>query len=70
MAVTVGTQPRVLPALTEHIDVWTVLVVEQRSVPVVVTWLLVLVVELLEEIELVVPADELVEDAGLALEVD
>ena len=72
IAVSVATQERVLPALTEHIDVWTVLVVEQRRVPVVME--LVLVVEELE-LELVVVEEvveavevvEPVEDAVLAL---
>jgi hypothetical protein len=50
--------------LTEHIDVWTVFVVEQRRVPVVVTWLELVVEEL--ELELVV-VEEVVDDGVLAL---
>jgi hypothetical protein len=63
IAVVVATQERVLPAETEQSDVWTVFVVLQRRVPVVVDRVLVV-----EELELVVEeVVEVVEDAVLAL---
>lgn len=61
--VVVATQPSVLPALTEHIEVWTVFVVEQRRVPVVVTAL----VPVVEELELVVVEEAVVDDAVVAV---
>lgn len=66
--VVVATQLAVTPLVTKHSEVWTVFVVEQRSVPVVVT-----AVPVVEELELVFVVEEevveeVVEDAVVAVE--
>jgi len=69
IVIVVGRQEIVLPAVTWQSSVETVLVVEQRSVPVVVSWLPLVVEEL--EVEEVEEVEEVVVDVveAAALEV-